>query len=251
MNAMPRRIAAILIGLLVAAGPAAAQQAGYTAADELADFNAAVEKAAVHNRVALGYLRTDNIDLAAIELERLHAAWIALVKLYGQNPPAAFQGNPRYAATLHDVRFFITTAIAMLSSGQLGAAREALQRNRVLLHEMRQASGVDVLADCVIDANAAMAAFFAFDTNPPDWNKPEAAADVAAKADALAAAAKRCDALAPAEVRESPEFRRLIDGIAASLAFVPKAISTHDTDMLHRVIGELRAFDQLLIFRYG
>lgn len=250
MNAMPQRIAAILIGFLLATGAAMAAE-GYTAADELTDFNAAVEKAASHNRVALGYLRTDNIDLAAIELERLHNAWIALVKLYGEHPPESFRGNPRYAATLHDVRFFTTTALAMLSSGQLSAAREALQRNRQLLHEMRQASSVAVLADCIIDANAAMAAFFEFDASPPDWNRPEAAADVAAKADTLAAVAKRCDALAPAEVRESPEFRRLIDGIAASLAFVPKAISARDTDMLHRVIGELRAFDQLLIFRYG
>jgi hypothetical protein len=248
---MLRSIAAVLIGLLLTTGVRAAEPADYNAADELADFNAAVEKAAAHNRVALGYLRTDNVDLAAIELERMHAAWIALVKLYGQKPPAAFRDNPRYASTLHDVRFFITTAIAMLGSGQIGAAREALERTRRLLHAMRQASGVEVLADCIINANAAMAAFFAFDDKPPDWSKLEAAADVTAKANALAAAAKHCDIVAPDEVRRSPEFRRLIDGIIASLAFVPTAISTRDTDMLHRVIGELRAFDQLLIFRFG
>jgi glyoxylate carboligase len=248
---MLRSIAAVLVGLLLTTGVRAAGPADYSAVDELADFNAAVETAAGHNRVALGYLRTDNIDLAAIELERMHAAWIALVKLYGQKPPATLRDNPRYAATLHDVRFFITTAIAMLGSGQVGAAREALEMNRQLLHGMRQASGVEVLADCVIDVNAAMAAFFAFDEKPLDWSKPDASADVASKANALAAAAKHCDVIAPAEVQRSPEFRRLIDGIIAALAFVPTAISTRDTDMMHRVIGELRAFDQLLTFRFG
>ena len=57
--------------------------------------------------------------------------------------------------------------------------------------------------------------------------------------------------MAPTEVRQSPEFRRLIEGIAASLAFVPTVVSTRDTEMLHRLIGELRAFDQLLTFRFG
>src|SRR6478752_1329722 len=45
--------------------------AGVAAAGELADFNAAVEVAAAHNRVTLGYLRTGNTDLAAVELQRL------------------------------------------------------------------------------------------------------------------------------------------------------------------------------------
>ena len=98
------------------------------------------------------------------------------MRLYGQNPPAAFRTNPRYAATLHEVRFYVTTAIAMLSSGQFGAAREALETNRRLLHELRQASGIEVLADCVIETNAAMARFFAFDAVTPDLAKPEIAA---------------------------------------------------------------------------
>ena len=47
-------------------------------ADDLADFNAAVEKAESHNRVAIGYLRTGNVDLAWIEIDRLRDAWGAL-----------------------------------------------------------------------------------------------------------------------------------------------------------------------------
>jgi hypothetical protein len=33
---------------------------------DLTDFNAAVESAAAHNRVAIGYLRTGNTDLASL-----------------------------------------------------------------------------------------------------------------------------------------------------------------------------------------
>jgi hypothetical protein len=248
---MLRLVAAACIGALLATGIGVAGPIDYGPADELNDFNAAIETAASHNRVALGYLRTENVDLASLELERMHSAWVEVMRLYGQNPPAAFRANPRYQATLNEVRFYVTTAIAMLSSGQFGAAREALETNRRLLHELRQASGVEVLADCIIETNTAMARFFTFDVRPPNLAQPEVAADVADKAAQLGTAAKHCDNLAPPEVRASPEFRRLIDGIAASLGYVPTAISNRDTDMLHRVIGELRAFDQLLTFRFG
>src|SRR5262245_21898424 len=217
---MLRLFAAACIGTLLATGIVAAGPVDYGPADELTDFNAAIEMAAAHNRVALGYLRTENVDLASLELERMHSAWVEVMRLYGQNPPAAFRTNPRYAATLDEVRFYVTTAIAMLSSGQFGAAREALETIRRRLHRLRQASGIEVLADCVIETNAAMARFFAFDATPPDLTKPEIAADVANKAAQLAAAAKRCDDIAPPEVRQNPEFRRLLDGIAASLAYV-------------------------------
>ena len=42
-------------------------------ADDLADFNAAIESASAHNRVAIGYLRTGNEDLASLEID--HARW--------------------------------------------------------------------------------------------------------------------------------------------------------------------------------
>ena len=51
--------------------------------------------------------------------------------------------------------------------------------------------------------------------------------------------------------RKAPEFRRLVDGAKASLTLIPKAIATRDSDLLHRVLIELRSFDNLLAFRYG
>ena len=62
---------------------------------------------------------------------------------------------------------------------------------------------------------------------------------------------RRCDGMASADVRNQPEFRRLIDGAIASLALVPKAVRERDGDLLHRLLIELRSFDNLLAFRYG
>ena len=101
-----------------------------------------------------------------------------------------------------------------------------------------------VLADCVLDANVAMDALFAHEAKP-DWDS------VAAGSESYRATLQRCDGMAPPAIRNHAEFRRLIDGALAGLAQMPKAVETRDSDLLHRLLIELRSFDNLLAFRYG
>jgi hypothetical protein len=220
-------------------------------ADNLDLFNAAMEDVAAHNRVAIGYLANENLDLAVVELERMKDAWGAFAERFGGNRPDKFRDNALYVTMLVDVPTRIVTALIMINFGRPDIAKSSLQAIREEMSAVRHASGVEVLADCVLDSHAAMEAFSVYREKVPDWNDPAAATDIAAKADAYAAAVRRCDAMAPDAVRRNPEFRRLIDGVAASLGFVPKAIEARDSDMLHRVLVELRAFDNLLAFRYG
>lgn len=244
VNAMwARRAACAILGLWLAAGS--------TAAGELEDFNAAAEKAEAHYRVALGYLRTDNIDLAAREIDAMREAWGALVGRFGPNPPAAFAGKELYVVTLTDISTRLVSAQIMIDSGRPEIARQSLVAIRGALSRLRRASGIDVLADCIADANAVMDLFMVYHEGTFDWSKEETRRDIAAKASGYAAAIKRCDGMAPESVRADAQFRRLVDGALAGLAFVPKAIDTRDGELLHRVLGELRAFDNLLAFRYG
>ncbi|HET7804564.1 MAG TPA: hypothetical protein VFL53_10005, partial [Pseudolabrys sp.] len=118
-------------------------------------------------------------------------------------------------------------------------------------YDLRKASGVVVLADCVRDANAAMDALMVYNDRALDWSTPDMASGITSKASAYGAILSRCDSIAGEPVRQTPEFRRLIDGAKASLEFIPKAIATRDTDLLHRVLIELRSFDNLLDFRFG
>ena len=84
-----------------------------------------------------------------------------------------------------------------------------------------------------------------------DWTKSEVRFGVASKASIYGYALSRCDSMAEDPVRKNPEFRRLVDGARAGLTLVPKAINTRDTDLLHRILIELRSFDNLLEFRFG
>ncbi|MGA9051067.1 MAG: hypothetical protein WB422_06695, partial [Pseudolabrys sp.] len=65
-------------------------------ADDLTDFNAAVETVSAHNRVAIGYLRTGNVDLASLEMDRLRDAWARFTERFSGNRPGVFADNTLY-----------------------------------------------------------------------------------------------------------------------------------------------------------
>jgi hypothetical protein len=221
------------------------------AADDLTQFNAALEEVAAHNRVAIGYLRTDAVDLAVAEMEHMKDSWGVFSERFGGHRPAAFADNPRFTEALVDVPTRVVGAFLMLSLGRTDLAGNSLQGVREELSALRRASGVEVLADCILDANRAIETIAGKQEEPPNLTDPITATDLAAKAEAVRATLKRCDAVAPADVRDNPSFRRLIDGTLGALASVDKALETHDDALLAQTVDELRAFDYLLTLRYG
>ena len=225
--------------------------AGGALADDLADFIAAAEQVESHNRVAIGYLHSGNVDLAAIELDRLRAAWGAMQKRFTGKRPDAFAGNAGYALLLTDVSMRLVTADMMLNSGRPEIARQALDAVRADFYDVRRSAGIQVLADCIRDANTAMDALMVYNKPGLDWSTPDTASGIVAKVAAYGSVLDRCDAMADADVRQNPEFRRLVDGAKASMKFIPQAIAEHDTNLLHRILIEVRSFDNLLAFRYG
>lgn len=221
-------------------------------AGDLADFNAATEQASSHNRVALGYLRTGNRDLALLELQRLRTSWAGLVQRFSGRKPDAFSDAQLYAATLTDISTRIVAADMFVQSGRLDAAGNSLLGIRGALAALRRANGIMLLSDCLLEASAVLDSLMLYDDRAMmDWTKSENRFGIAGKASIYQYELERCDRLAPDTVGSSPEFRRLIDGAKAGLALVPRAINTRDTDLLHRILIELRSFDNLLAFRYG
>ena len=236
---------AAILSLAMVAG------AGAAAADELADFNAAVEQASAHNRVALGYLRTGNIDLASVEFDRLRAAWGKVSERFAGKRPKVFDGNPLYVTVMTDIAMRLVTADMMLNSGRPQVMGKALSAIRDDLYNLRKSAGIVVLADCIRDAGSALDALMVYNDATLDLSKPETRSSVAAKAAAYRQVLERCDGTADETVRQSPEFRRLLDGAKNGLEPLPHALETRDANQLHRILIELRSFDNLLAFRFG
>lgn len=224
---------------------------GAARAGELADFNAAVEAASAHNRAALGALRSGNAALASPELDQLRTSGRALTERFAGKPPDAFAGNPLYDPLFTVASARLVAADMMLNSGRPEAAAQSLADMRGDLYVLRKASGVVVLTDCVRDANTALNALIAYDDTAPDWSKPATRPDIVSTSSIYDLELDRCDAIAGEPVHSSPEFRRAIDGAKAGLALVPKAVATRHTDLLHKILIELRSFDTMLAFRFG
>ena len=240
---LPCLARAACLALALLAGPAMA--------GDLTDFNAAVEQAQSHNRVAIGYLRTGNLDLALLEIERLRDAWAAFEQRFTGKQPAAFDGIALYGTMFTGVHARLVAVDLMIKMGNPDAVRQSLEAIRGDLYDLRKAAGIKVLADCVRDGNAAMDALIVYDDRALDWTKSETHDGIASKASIYGSVLERCDGMAGDAVRATPEFRRLVDGAKAGLALIPKAIATRDSGLLHRVLIELRSFDNLLAFRFG
>ncbi|MGB8746181.1 MAG: hypothetical protein WCD54_09485 [Pseudolabrys sp.] len=161
---------------------ALALSGGVARGDDLADFNAAVEAVSAHNRVAIGYLRTGNADLASLEIDRLRDFWNRLNERFSGKRPNAFEGNALYGKLFTAVNARLVGADIMLKTGRLDAASDALNSVRGDLYDLRKASGVVVLADCVRDANATMDALMIYNDRAIDWDKSEIRSGLAQKA---------------------------------------------------------------------
>jgi hypothetical protein len=220
-------------------------------ADDLSDFNDAIETFAAHNRVAIRHLRARNVDLAGAEIGAMRAAWGSVVERFGNDRPQVFRDNPLYVTAFVDVPTRLVGVDMMLMMGRIDLAGAGLDAVRKELSELRRASGVAVLADCILDANAAMDRLAIFRDRPPDWNVASQIAELGTAADAYAGALRHCDAMAPEAVKTLPEFRRLIDGASASVAQIPKALAGRNGDLVLRLLIELRSIDELLAFHYG
>ena len=85
----------------------------------------------------------------------------------------------------------------------------------------------------------------------PDLTNIATGARVVASTDGVLSALDRCEREAPEATRQGQEFRRLFDGMRASLRQLPEAVAVRDGALLYRLLIEQRSFEQLLSFRFG
>lgn len=219
-------VAALLpAGLMTCVNPPLFDAAAARAAEPIP---AAQEAVLAERRIAAGYLRTGNGDLAALALERL---------------AKALHGSPDASLA--------SAAVAAIDASDLAGAAKLVARLGDRLADERRRAGIRVFADCVREASTAYQTLDRYRTAAPDLAVPATRTAVANAAQASQAAFATCDGEAPPAIRNEPDFRRLIDGARAALARVPDAAAAADPELLHRLLIELRSFEQLLLFRYG
>ena len=233
------RLTAALVIMALAMGTTLASDVAPQLRSLIEDFQA-------HRRVAVGYLRTNNADLAAFEVERLRDRWNADMR---KIPPELLRKEVN--AAIAQIETAVHRALQAADKGDLEQARVGLEGADELMTAWRHANGLRLFSDCIVEANTVHERFDSYRLSPPDLSSPASASAVIAAASAAQAAVVRCNGEAPAGIRGEPEFRRLIDGMTASLRQVPDVVNQRDGAYLYRLLIEQRSFTRLLLFRYG
>ena len=198
-------------------------------------------------RVALGYLRAENPDLAAIEIERLRARWTADVKKL----PTALASDRDLAAALTATDAAVAESLAAIDAVDGTKARTRLRDAATALDAWRRGHDYRQFSDCIGEIGAAYGQLDAFRATSPNLADEATREHILAAVGVTDTALAHCDEQAPPNMQREAEFRRLIDGMRASLRQMPDALRQRDNDYLHRLLIEQRAFNELLAFRFG
>jgi hypothetical protein len=238
MKPVSATIARVLLAAALMTMPAIAGELAPALARLLAHFQE-------DRRVASAYLRTGNLDLAAIELERLSERWRS------DRRAAEAGADAPLAAALGQTESLIQASLQAVDARDTEQALARIEEAGAPLQAWRKANGIRLFSDCIGEISAAYDALDRHRVRAPELGDAALAAAIHAQAERVAQALVACDREAPAELRKDPEFRRLIDGMAASLQQVPQALAGHDGAYLHRLLIEQRSYERLLAFRYG
>ena len=238
MRRPPNTICALIGILLLLPGISRAAEANLPALFE--NFHAL-------RRTAIGYLRTENTDLALVEIERLQARLSADTETLASDASA----QPGLGKAMAEAAAAVAASREAAERGEHETARNSLEQAVAPLRQWRQGRGMRIFADCIAEAGQAYERLDVFRIDPPDLGLDIPAGNVMRAAEATMGVWQSCDEQAVPAIRTDPEFRRLIDGMINSLRQIPDAVLMRDASYLHRLLIEQRSFERLLAFRFG
>ena len=222
-----------------------------SAASRLSAFNQAVAEAYEPYRGAVSYLRTENLDLAALELETAGERWKIVMSRFADTPPDAFAEDADWRATLGDVEGRLKAALEAADQGDRTAALAAAGPVRAILGDLRRRNQLVVFSDRVNEITASMDRLWVFRKSPPDFGAAEDLRRLREETAVLGYLLERCGEEAPAELSGREDFRRLIDGTREGVERMWRAIESKDEQLLINTLRELRSFDRMLFLRFG
>ena len=221
--------------------------AGALARDLPPDVQGLVEHFQAYRRTAIGYLRTQNGDLGAVEIERLRDRWMTDRRALSPSAVA----DAAFSAALARTESLVAESLKAADAGEVDRSRALLTEAAKPLDAWRKANGIRLFSDCIAEIAAAYDRLDGDRLKTPDLGDAAAGARIVAAVEDAIAALDRCDREAGEALRNGPEFRRLFDGMRASLRQIPDAVTARDGALLHRLLIEQRSYEQLLAFRFG
>jgi hypothetical protein len=234
----------IVLAWLASSGLAAGAKA-----DASGTFATTMQSIMANLRAGTSYARTGNTSLAQIEIDEAVASWKGLREQPGA-APAPYRADA-LAAFFAEVTERLAAASRALGNGDNATAGPELLAARRAFHDLRHASGLYDLGDCIFEIAPAMETLRAAATRFGEGAVAGHAADTVSAAAVFRDRLQRCDRWADPDIAKQAEFRRLIDGAILSAGEISKTALAGDGALVHRYLIELQSYAQLLDFRFG
>ena len=215
------------------------------------DFHDAVADANASYREASFYLRTGNPMVAAFGLQDMNDKWSTIIKQFAKSPPGIYAADTSWETSLIEIGKHIQDGIAATDAGDLKGAQQNIAPVRKILSDLRARNGVFLFSDRVDRANAAMEAIWSFRHNPPDFSKPDEVNDLRQKTTLMTYWYERCRDTATPQVKNDPQFKRLVDKTLYSLGRMWVAIGEKNQLSVINILREMRSSDRLLYLHFG
>lgn len=209
----------------------------------------AISKVYSSYRLALSYLRSGETELGGISLATFIDEWSALDKRFAANPPAPFDKDSQFAATLADVSKHAKDSQERLSQGDASGAVAKLEPIRSILRQMRRRNGIRTLSDCIDNISAQMDRLQALRDAKFDGEDRRQMNAAKETLDSFSPVLRACKQQSPEANQD--QYRRLIKQASSSVESAKNALVTHDTARFIRIVRELRSIDHILFQQFG
>ena len=246
-----RHIAVTTLFPLLLAAVLAGSALAQTQDDPLEAFLDAKQSTYRYYRSAWFYLRTGNVDLAAMELSFFVSGWDEIRARFADAPPGPFADDPLWRAGLAEVGTRAADGMAALEAADPEAAKASLEAIPRVMADMRARSGVVTFSDAVEALTQAMEGLWRYRHEPPDFDDEAIRADLGEGTARLRAAFDRLQDEAPDEVAFDDRFLRLVADSDAAVERLEDALQARDQTALVNVLRELRSFERLLWLNFG
>lgn len=216
------------------------------AADPVTD---AMQVAYAPYRAALFRTNGKSVPESQQAMAQAKATWQTLVERYAVKPPAPYDRDSDFAATLAKVSKVYEQASAEINDGKLKEAHATLEAARDLMADLRHRNQVVTYSDHMNAYHAEMEHLL--DDGTKWLAEPQGALKLLAQAGVMEHLAKRLRSEAPAALRSDGEFSAGLQAVEASVAALKSAAMAQDTAAIKDALPKLKAPYSKLFLKFG
>jgi hypothetical protein len=216
------------------------------AADPVTD---AMQAAYGPYRVALFRTNSNAQAEAQLAMTQVQQAWGKLATQFGNKPPAPYERDAAFAASLADVSKVYATASEQVNANQLTAAHETLEAARDIMAQMRKRNQVVVYSDHMNAYHSEMEHVLTDGSNI--LTRPNGMLQLTASVGVLTYLSKKLGTEAPANYANNAEFKDLLQAVDKSVADLQAALFAQNEVAVKDAISRLKTPYSKMFLKFG